>query len=155
MNDELRQMVIETLRRGEELPAEWGPLLFPPSRREYELTYANKEREEEIIANTMAVPLQEVRISIDTDSDVWKNMLILGDNLQVLKTLVQMKLEGRLANADGSSGVRLVYIDPPFATRREFRGGQEQKAYQDKIVGAQFLEYLRKRLILGRYARSK
>jgi len=39
MNDELRQMVIETLRRGEELPTEWATLLFPSAKREYELTY--------------------------------------------------------------------------------------------------------------------
>ena len=83
MNDELRQMVIETLRRGEELPAEWGPLLFPPSKREYELTYAGKERKEEIIANTIAVPLQATRTFGEGNVD-WCNMLILGDNLQTL-----------------------------------------------------------------------
>jgi len=43
-----------------------------------------------------------------------------------------------------------IYIDPPFATRQEFRGSQDQKAYQDKIVGAQFLEFLRKRLVFLR-----
>lgn len=83
MNDELRQMVIETLRRGEELPAEWGPLLFPPQKREFELTYAGKEREEEIIAETISVPLQPVRTfgkSIG-ETNEWHNMLIFGDNL--------------------------------------------------------------------------
>ena len=53
-------------------------------------------------------------------------------------------------NADGTPGVRLIYIDPPFATRQKFRGSQDQKAYQDKIAGAQFIEFLRKRLILLR-----
>jgi len=52
-----------------------------------------------------------------------------------------------LKNADGTPGIRLVYIDPPFATRQEFRGSQDQKAYQDKIAGARFLEFLRKRLV--------
>jgi len=50
----------------------------------------------------------------------------------------------------GRGKVRLIYIDPPFATRQEFRGSQDQKAYQDKIVGAQFLEFLRKRLVFLR-----
>ena len=77
-------------------------------------------------------------------------MLIFGDNLQVLKTLLLMKQEGKLKNADGTPGVRLVYIDPPFATRQEFRGSQDQKAYQDKIAGARFLEFLRKRLVFLR-----
>ena len=77
-------------------------------------------------------------------------MLIFGDNLQVLKRLVEMKQRGELINADGTLGVRLIYIDPPFATRQEFRGSQDQKAYQDKLVGAQFIEFLRKRLLLLR-----
>ena len=34
MNDEFRQMVIEALRRGEDLPAEWARELFPPEKRE-------------------------------------------------------------------------------------------------------------------------
>lgn len=64
-------------------------------------------------------------------------MLIFGDNLQALKTLRQMKQEGKLTNADGTPGVRLVYIDPPFATKQEFRGSQDQKAYQDKTAGGE------------------
>jgi site-specific DNA-methyltransferase (adenine-specific)/adenine-specific DNA-methyltransferase len=63
-----------------------------------------------------------------------------------MKTLLQMKEDGKLVNADGTPGVRLIYIDPPFSTRRDFKGTQDQKAYQDKIAGAEFLEFLRKRL---------
>jgi site-specific DNA-methyltransferase (adenine-specific)/adenine-specific DNA-methyltransferase len=61
-----------------------------------------------------------------------------------------MKKAGQLCNADGTAGVRLIYIDPPFATKQEFRGTEDQKAYQDKIAGRDFLEFLRKRLILMR-----
>lgn len=151
MNEEQRQMVIETLRRGEELPAEWAPILFPPQKREYELTYAGKEREEEIIAGTLAVPLQPVRtFGQVTGEDAWRNMIIFGDNLQAMKTLLEMKQAGRLLNADGTPGVRLVYIDPPFASQQEFRGSQDQKAYQDKVYGARFIEFLRNRLVLIR-----
>jgi site-specific DNA-methyltransferase (adenine-specific)/adenine-specific DNA-methyltransferase len=77
-------------------------------------------------------------------------MLIFGDNLQVMKSLLEMKKAGKLCNEDGTPGVRLVYIDPPFATRQEFSGTQDQKAYQDKIAGAEFIEFLRKRFILLR-----
>jgi len=59
-----------------------------------------------------------------------------------------MKRAGNLCNADGTPGVRLVYIDPPFATKQDFHGSQEQKAYQDRVAGAQFLEFLRRRLVL-------
>lgn len=150
MNDEFRQMVIETLRRGEELPADWARELFPPEKREYELVYHGKEREEDILADTLAVPLQPVRTFGKNGAEAWHNHLIFGDNLQAMKTLLKMKEQGQLVNADGTLGVRLVYIDPPFATKQEFRGSQDQKAYQDKIAGAQFLEFIRKRLVLIR-----
>jgi site-specific DNA-methyltransferase (adenine-specific)/adenine-specific DNA-methyltransferase len=149
MDEQIRQLVIEKLQRGEELPREWARELFPPEKREYELVYYGKEREEDILADTMAVPLQPVR-TFGKNGDGWHNMLIFGDNLQVLKRLLEMKEAGELCNADGTPGVRLVYIDPPFATRQEFRGSQDQKAYQDKIAGSKFVEFLRKRLIFLR-----
>lgn len=148
MTEDQRHEVIRLLERGEELSAEWARILFPPEKREYELLYQGKEREEEIIANTLAVPLQPSRTF--GKSSAWSNMLIFGDNLQVMKSLLELKRSGQLKNSDGSHGVRLIYIDPPFATRRDFRGTQDQKAYQDRIAGAQFLEFLRRRLILMR-----
>jgi site-specific DNA-methyltransferase (adenine-specific)/adenine-specific DNA-methyltransferase len=146
INEEQRQHIIALLENGESLPAEFKTVLFPPERQEYELVYAGKEREEDIIAETMAVPLQPIRTFGSNGVD-WHNMLIFGDNLQAMKTLLQMKEHGQLVNADGTSGFKLVYIDPPFATREEFRGAQEERAYYDKVVGARFVEYLRKRLI--------
>lgn len=149
MNEEFRQMVIETLRRGEDLPAEWARELFPPEKREYELVYYGKEREEDILADTMALPLQPVS-TFGKNGDGWHNKLIFGDNLQAMKILMEQKEKGRLCNADGTHGVRLVYIDPPFGTNQDFKGSQDQKAYQDKIVGANFIEFLRKRLVFLR-----
>lgn len=150
MENELRQRVIEKLQKGEDLPAEWARFLFPPEKREYELVYHGKEREEDILANTLAVPLQPVRTFGKNGGSGWQNMLIFGDNLQVMKSLLELKKAGKLCNADGTPGVRLVYIDPPFATRQEFRGTEDQKAYQDKIAGAQFIEFIRKRLVFIR-----
>ena len=95
------------------------------------------------------MPLQENRrFGESTESD-WLNKIIFGDNLQVLKTLVEMRHRGELKNADGTDGVRLVYIDPPFATKQDF-SNKDSKAYSDKLAGAEFLEWLRKRLILLR-----
>jgi DNA modification methylase len=149
MNSEFRQMVIDTLMKGEDLPVEWAHELFPPEKREYELIYYGKDREEDVIADTLAVPLQPVRAFGSSDEE-WNNMLVFGDNLQVMKTLLEMKQQGKLCNSDGTPGIRLIYIDPPFATKSEFKGSQDQKAYQDKVIGARFLEFLRKRLILLR-----
>jgi site-specific DNA-methyltransferase (adenine-specific)/adenine-specific DNA-methyltransferase len=152
---EQRQELIRLLEANEEISSEWGRVLFPPEKREYELMYHGKEREEDIIADTLAVPLQPVRTfgkngGSTSSGQAWQNMLIFGDNLQVMKTLLEMKKAGKLCNADGTPGVRLVYIDPPFATNRDFTGSAEQKAYQDKIIGARFIEFLRKRLVLLR-----
>src|SRR3989338_3460561 len=153
MEKERQQRVYELLKRGlkliendQELPVEWAREFFPPERREYELIYHGKESEEKILADTMAVPLQPVS-TFGTNGVDWHNMLILGDNLQAMKTLLAMKERGELINADGMPGVRLIYIDPPFSTKRDFRGSQDQKAYQDKIAGAEFLEFLRKLLV--------
>lgn len=147
--DQQRQEIIRLLQEGADLSPDWASVLFPPERREYELTYHGKERAEDVLADTLAIPLQPVRaLANGTKRGDWHNMLIFGDNLQVLKTLGDWKKRGKLKNADGTDGVRLVYIDPPFATKQDFQGNQNQKAYRDKLVGAQFLEFLRKRLIL-------
>lgn len=150
MTPEEKQELIRLLQAGEEISPEWARVLFPPEKREYELVYHGKDREEDIIADTLAVPLQPVRTFGKNGGNGWQNMLIFGDNLQVMKTLLEMKKAGKLCNADGTSGVRLVYIDPPFATKQEFEGGQDQKAYRDKIIGVEFLEFLRSRLIFMR-----
>ena len=77
-------------------------------------------------------------------------MLIFGDNLQVLKRLLQMKEKGKLKNADGTPGVRLIYIDPPFGTGDEYSISKGASAYSAKTMGAKFIEFLRKRLIFLR-----
>lgn len=149
MTPEQRAEVIRLLQQDEDLSPEWARILFPPEKREYELVYYGKEREEDIIADTLAVPMQPVR-TFGANGIDWHNRLIFGDNLQVMKSLLELKKAGKLCNADGTPGVRLVYIDPPFATKQEFRGTEDQKAYQDKVVGAEFIEFVRRRLLLLR-----
>jgi len=136
-----RQRIIEILELGEDLPLDYKHILFPPEKKEYELVYAGKEREEDILAETMAVPLQPLK-TFGKNGDVWTNKLIFGDNLQVMKSLRD--------DPDVKGQVKLIYIDPPFASKQEFKGSQDQKAYQDKIAGANFIEFLRKRLVLLR-----
>ena len=149
MTSEQREELVRLLQQGEELSPAWSRILFPPEKREYELVYHGKEREEDILADTLAVPLQPVRTFGHNGVD-WQNMLIFGDNLQAMKTLLEMRKAGKLRNADGTVGVRLAYIDPPFSSRRDFLGTEDQKAYQDKLAGARFLEFLRRRLVLIR-----
>jgi len=80
-----------------------------------------------------------------------KNLLIKGNNLQGLNYLLENRvLKGK---------IDLVYIDPPFATGGKFtitdgrastisnsRNGDV--AYSDKLIGKDFIEFLRERLIL-------
>lgn len=149
MDKKIRDKIIEFLKKGEEIPVEYQKDLFTlTKKKEYELVYAGKKREEKILNDTMSVPFQVVKHFGETKKNEWSNMLIFGDNLQSLKHLLKLKEEGKLKNSDGSDGVKLVYIDPPFATKKDFKGNKEQKAYTDKIAGADFIESVRKRLIL-------
>lgn len=121
---------------------------------DYKLTYEIKEKENDILNNTQSAKLREVKTLGNTRwHPDWKNMLIFGDNLFVLKTLIE--------NHSIKGKIRLVYIDPPFSTYQRFRVGsartstisssaEDEIAYEDELVGAEFLEFLRKRLILIR-----
>lgn len=78
--------------------------------------------------------------------DEWKNMLIFGDNLVALRTLLE---DDRVRQK-----VRLVYIDPPFGTGGIFRGRKhvsasikDEVAYHDMPLSPQYLEFIRRRLI--------
>ncbi|MRJ06976.1 MAG: hypothetical protein C6I01_05595 [Epsilonproteobacteria bacterium] len=49
----------------------------------------------------------------------WKNLLIWGDNKLAMSSLLQgIKINGRSINLRGK--IRLIYIDPPFATGADF-----------------------------------
>jgi len=58
LSEHHRRHIIELLEQGRDLPPDYKHLLFPPERQEYELVYACKERDEDILAETLAVPLQ-------------------------------------------------------------------------------------------------
>jgi len=147
LNKEEIEFITKYLKEGKPLPDSYRYVIPFETKKEYELTYDGKEREEDILADTMVVPLQPVKTFGNGNGD-WTNKLIFGDNLQVLKALMD---DPEIYDKNTGRGkVRLIYIDPPFATRQEFRGSQDQRAYQDKIIGAQFLEFLRKRLVFLR-----
>jgi site-specific DNA-methyltransferase (adenine-specific)/adenine-specific DNA-methyltransferase len=138
--ENLLPLLLEVYQSSTELQNEDNGALVP---KEYELIYAEKRRKEEILSTTKAAPLQKVRTFNNGNklTDDWENKLILGDNLKVLKSLADDP------NVRGK--VNLIYIDPPFATKRDFMQN-EVKAYEDKVVGSAFIEFLRKRLIFMR-----
>lgn len=70
------------------------------------------------------------------------NRLYYGDNLPLLAALLR---------DDSVRGkVKLIYIDPPFSTNSVFHSRAQTDAYQDLLVGAHFIEFIRQRLILLR-----
>lgn len=106
-----------------------------------ELIYKNKKTESEILSHII-----RGRSLINEEA----NYLFYGDNLSIMKQLIAEGLK-----------VDLIYIDPPFATKNIFRIGSERIstissslsddiAYNDNINGADFIEFLRERLILAR-----
>ena len=109
------------------------------------ITYENKKSEEDILTLTASAKLKTVF------GGKAGNKLVHGDNLPVLKTLLD-RYAGK---------VDLVYIDPPFATNGHFKIGEDRAstmssssdddiAYSDTLMGAYFLEFLRERLIFLR-----
>ena len=149
------QFLIDNLQKGEPIPDDYKYKLFPTKQKEYELVYAGKMRKEDILANedgVFPVPLQVEKIfngdEYPAGDKDWRNMIVFGDNLQFLKTVCENK---DLLIKDKVKGkVKLIYIDPPFATESDFKAGQGQSAYSDKKRGADFIEFLRRRLILAK-----
>ncbi len=111
-----------------------------------ELTYSGKIPETEILKT---LPTSQFSDSIQNE----KNLLIHGDNLEALRIL--------LHNSNLKGKVDLIYIDPPFATNGTFTINSERTstisssksdniAYTDTLLGEEFIEFLRERLIIAR-----
>ena len=78
----------------------------------------------------------------------WRNLIVQGDNLQFLKTcylnqdpIIKDKIKGK---------VKLIYIDPPFATKGDFASSSGEDSYADRVDRAEFIEQLRERLVFIR-----
>ena len=155
MTDEQKKYLIELLENDMPIPEDMKYVLFPTLKEEYELVYAGKMRKEDLLSNedgTFPLPLQIDRVfkqsKTDNKTDDWNNLIVFGDNLQFLKTIYENK--DPLIKDKIKGKVKLIYIDPPFATQDEFSSKAGAKAYNDKKQGAEFLEFLRRRLILAR-----
>src|SRR3989344_1699555 len=109
------------------------------------ITYDNKKHKKDILEKTSRTELKTV------SGKRAKNKLIHADNLSALKTLLD----------DYSGKVDLIYIDPPFATNGHFKISDDRAntisssngdaiAYSDTLIGVEFLEFLRERLIFLR-----
>ena len=108
---------------------------LPRTRHDgFRLEYAGKKSATDIL---LTVPGRYESVPPYIAGD---NRLYWADNLGVLASLLREK--------EVSGQVRLVYIDPPFATAAAFESRQFNHAYDDYLVGPNFVETLRERLIL-------
>ncbi len=150
MDNTMIDNIVSILKSGKSLPSSYQEVLFPVNNKEYTLQYKDKKSKEQILSvgdEPQAVPFQIEKEFNCTDGE-WQNLLICGDNYQALKTiyenrdeLIQDKVKGK---------VKLIYIDPPFATDNDFVSKDGAKAYSDKVKDAEFIEFLRERLILAK-----
>jgi adenine-specific DNA-methyltransferase len=100
-----------------------------------ELRYDSKAAEKDILAPR--------EVSIESIKNAQgSNRLYFGDNLDILYALLQ--------DDDVYKNVKLIYIDPPFATQGSFLSREQNHAYMDNLAGGEYIEFLRKRLILLR-----
>jgi adenine-specific DNA-methyltransferase len=107
---------------------------------EYSLTYDGKLPDSDVLRTTPANV--ELLFSNITGNPLYRNMLLFSENLNALSYLLyNRKLKGK---------IRLVYIDPPFATNQIFQSRLQKDAYIDVLTGSHYIEFLRQRLILIR-----
>lgn len=108
-------------------------------RLEYPGKISKEKLKEEV---TPARPSPKWHVTLNSDEGGPDGKLLYGDNLAILRHLIE--------NPDVSGKVRTIYIDPPFATGRAFATRDGYVAYYDELVGHEFLEFLRRRLIFLR-----
>jgi adenine-specific DNA-methyltransferase len=108
-----------------------------------ELCYPGKRTTQEIL-NTL--PCCNLNRKI-----IEKNILIKGENFSVLQKLRETY----------TGKIDLIYIDPPFSTNTTFTIGNDRVstismsvnddvAYSDNLKGADFIEFIRERLIVAK-----
>ncbi len=180
LTDEEKKTIIEALNNNVEPPPELMTKLFPGLAEKFDvakldrakivtLEYAGKRSEAAILnqgsPTDAGSPLQVERcfkggsLTGETQLDLfkkaksgtddnWQNLIVQGDNLQFLKSchrnadpLIKDRVKGK---------VKLFYIDPPFATKSDFRGSGDEKSYSDKVDSAEFIEDLRERMLYMR-----
>ena len=115
----------------------WAYTNFPnlSESAEMQLSYPGKKNKEDILSTLASIP-----------QSVWEggqpNRLYYGDNLFFLAHLLHDPVV--------CGKVKLIYIDPPYATNGVFQSREQNDAYHDLLTGYRYIEFLRERLIILR-----
>lgn len=114
----------------------------PPHSNSYEITYTGKSLYQDIIGKTSPSKIKLTKIYQGSQGNNYSNSLYYGDNFGILKNL--------LLDEKANNKVKLVYIDPPYSTNQKFKNKSEAHAYDDLLTGANYIEFIRERLIMLR-----
>lgn len=105
------------------------------------LSYEGKKPEDTIL-NTPASETTLIWPSEVFSVTGLQNRLYFGENMGILASL--------LSDVSVREQVKLVYIDPPYATGGVFQSRNQRDAYEDLLLGAHYVEFIRERLVLLR-----
>lgn len=104
-------------------------------------SYPGKQPVSEILGTNKAKSVK-LWANNEQPSTSFENRLYYGDNLPTLASLLQdNSVKGK---------VKLIYIDPPFATKSIFQSRSQTDAYSDLLAGNSYIEFIRQRLIVLR-----
>ena len=119
------------------LDAQDSPL--PPTDERCSLSYSNKLDVRGILSTT---PLKLVEAMGDRWAPLsgsFDDSFILADNVDALRLLYQSHCRPTL-----------IYLDPPYGTGFDFHTRDLEHSYNDKMGQAEYVEFMRRRLILMR-----
>ena len=131
LNDKDKNRIIELIKAGEKLPKEFIYKLFADEEDVFLFWNGRKEDITNITLPFHSIEhIDEPRKEADHASDLyemfdmrgrqlkgWTNKLIWGDNKLILSSLANGPLRDEIEN---EGGLKLIYIDPPFAVNADF-----------------------------------
>ena len=150
LTDNEKRDVIKYLEAGKPLPEKYRFLLFDDDR-EVELLWNGKTNE----VTNVVLPFQTIEQIDEPRSDAkfgtqeslfdtsgrqitgWTNKLIWGDNKLILSSLANGPLREQI---EKQGGIKLIYIDPPFAVGADFsyqillNGGDDEVTKKPSVI---------------------
>lgn len=131
-----------TAKAGKTLTA-WNFLgeaeTLPAEAEVASLAYPHKLSAESLLAKAHREFLSVTNREVQPIDRIPRNVFVLDDNLAVLRQLVEQKTK-----------VNLFYLDPPYGTGFDFQTRDLLHSYADSMGQAEYLEFIRRRLILMR-----
>jgi len=110
---------------------------LPSNKDSLDIIYSNKT-DSKVITKKTKTNFVDIN---KTPSKLKDNSILLCDNYYGIHELINEQKKPKL-----------IYLDPPYATGMSFISRDQEYAYKDDMSNAQYLEYMRRRIILMREA---